>query len=76
MEKERKKKKVMVKEKEVLEIPPVVEELSVVGKPAIRVDAYDKVMGKLDFRCGLGIPWGFTWKSVKKPLSPCINQKD
>ena len=44
MEKEKRKKKVLVKEK-VLEMPPVMEELSTVGKSTIRVDAMIRCAG-------------------------------
>ncbi|MGB9628748.1 MAG: xanthine dehydrogenase family protein molybdopterin-binding subunit, partial [Thermodesulfobacteriota bacterium] len=67
MEKEKKKKKVMVKEKEVLEIPPMVEELSVVGKPAIRVDAHDKVKGKLAFGADLEFHDALHGKVLRSP---------
>ena len=49
MEKEKRKKKVLVKEK-VLEMPPVMEELSTVGKSTIRVDAYDEGARKIAVR--------------------------
>jgi len=75
MEKEEKKKKVMIKEKEVLEIPPVVEELSVVGKPAIRVDAYDKVMGKLAFGADLECPGALHGKVLRSPYPHALIKK-
>src|SRR5512139_1605653 len=66
MEKEKRKKKVLVKEK-VLEMPPVMEELSTVGKSMIRVDAYDKVRGKLQYGADIDLPGVLHGKILRSP---------
>jgi hypothetical protein len=66
MEKEKRKKKVLVKEK-VLEMPPVMEELSTVGKSTIRVDAYAKVRGKLQYGGDIDYPGALHGKVLRSP---------
>jgi len=62
----REKKKVLVKEK-LLEIPPVAEELNVVGRSAIRVDAHDKVTGSLKYGADLEYPHALIGKVLRSP---------
>jgi CO/xanthine dehydrogenase Mo-binding subunit len=72
---EKRKKKVLVKEKEVLEIPTFIEELSVVGKSVIRVDAYDKVKGKLTFGADLECPDALHGKVLRSPYPHALIKK-
>lgn len=65
---EKRKKKVLVKEKtKVLEMPPVWEELSVVGQSATRVEAFDKVKGKLKFEGDNDYPDALIGKVLRSP---------
>ncbi len=62
----REKKKVLVKEK-LLKMPPVADELSIVGRSAIRIDAYDKVAGKLKYGADLEYPDALVGKVLRSP---------
>ncbi len=65
---EKGKKKVLLKEKEkVLEIPAFVEELSAVGKSVVRLDARDKVRGKLQYGADLEYPGALIGKVLRSP---------
>ena len=65
---EKGKKKVLVKEKEkVIEIPAFVEELSAVGKSVVRLDARDKVRGKLQYGADLEYPGALIGKVLRSP---------
>ncbi|MGZ3560009.1 MAG: xanthine dehydrogenase family protein molybdopterin-binding subunit, partial [Thermodesulfobacteriota bacterium] len=74
MEKEKRKKKVLVKEK-VLEMPPVMEELSTVGKSAVRVDAYAKVRGKLQYGGDIDYPGALHGKVLRSPHAHALIKK-
>lgn len=71
---EKRKRKVIVKEK-VFEIPPLIEELSVVGKSAIRVDAYEKVRGKLQYGADLEYPDALHGKVLRSPYPHALIKK-
>ena len=76
MEKGKKKVKVLVKEKEkVLEIPTFVEELSTVGKSAVRIDARDKVRGKLQYGADMECPGALIGKVLRSPYPHALIRK-
>jgi CO/xanthine dehydrogenase Mo-binding subunit len=74
MEKEKRKKKVLIKEK-VLEMPPIMEKLSIVGKSAARVDAYDKVRGKLQYGADIDYPGALHGKVLRSPHPHALIKK-
>jgi CO/xanthine dehydrogenase Mo-binding subunit len=74
MEKEKRKKKVLVKEK-VLEMPPVMEELTTVGKSTVRVDAYAKVRGKLQYGGDIDYPGALHGKVLRSPYPHALIKK-
>jgi CO/xanthine dehydrogenase Mo-binding subunit len=69
-------KRVLVKEKEKsLGIPVFFEELSTVGKSKIRVDAYDKVRGKLQYGADLECPQALIGKVLRSPYPHALIKK-
>ena len=62
---EKKKKKVLVREIVRVEMPTLAEELSTVGKSKIRVDAYDKVRGKLQYGADFEYPGALVGKVLR-----------
>ena len=65
---EKRKKKVLVKEKvKVLELPVFQEALGVVGKSEIRVDSQDKVRGKLQYGADMEFPGALCGKVLRSP---------
>jgi CO/xanthine dehydrogenase Mo-binding subunit len=65
---EKREKRVLVKEKEkVMELPVFQKDLDVVGKSEIRVDALDKVRGKLEYVADLEFPGALHGKVLRSP---------
>ena len=65
---EKRKKKVLVKEKvRVLELPVFQEAFEVVGKSEIRVDSQDKVRGKLKYGADMEFPGALCGKVLRSP---------
>ena len=72
---EKKKKKVLVEEKVRVEMSTLAEELSIVGKSMIRVDAYDKVRGKLQFGADFEYPGALVGKVLRSPHPHALIKK-
>lgn len=65
---ETKKKKVLVKEKQrVLDLPVMMETLSVVGRSESRVDSQEKVLGKLLYGADMEFPGALFGKVLRSP---------